>query len=59
MTKKTVSNAAEARDHAVEWQCWSSEQSLSYGELAEWQAHFKKLGKRFGLTTEFKENGIL
>lgn len=49
----------EARQLAIDWQTWSAEQSLSYGELAEWQAHFDKLAERFGLTEEFKENGII
>lgn len=51
--------AEEARQLAIDWQTWSAEQSLSYGELAEWQAHFDKLAERFGLTEEFKENGII
>ena len=63
MTKKNVKTTGEARDHAIEWQHWASEQNLSYGEIAEWQAHFEKLAeklaKRFKLTAEFKENGIL
>lgn len=49
----------QARQLAIDWQAWSAEQSLSYGELAEWQAHFEKLGERFGLTEEFKENGVI
>lgn len=49
----------EARDIAIEWQDYASEESLSYAELADWQAYFEKLGNEFGLTEEFKENGII
>ena len=31
----------------------------SYGELAEVQKRFEKLGKRYGLLREFRENGII
>lgn len=56
---KTVSTADGARALAIDWQTWASEQSPSYGELAEWQALFEMLGKKFNLTSEFRENGIL
>ena len=36
----------------------ASGKNLSYAELAEAGKHFEKLGKRFGLLREFKENGI-
>lgn len=57
--RNDITSAEEAREHAIEWQHWAGEQNLSYGELAEWQAHFEKLANRFGLMEEFKENGIL
>lgn len=56
---KTVSTAEGAQALAIDWQAWASEQSLSYGELAEWTTFFEELGKKFNLTDEFKENGIL
>lgn len=49
----------EARDHAIAYQAWAATQSQSWGEVAEWQAHFAKLAERFDLTDEFKENGII
>lgn len=57
--KKTVKTAEEARDQAIAWQQWSSEQSLSYGELSEWQYYFEALATKFNLTSEFRENGII
>lgn len=53
-----VASAEEARDIAVAWQHWQSEQSLSWGEIADYQAYFEQLGQRFDLTEEFQENGI-
>ncbi len=45
------------RDLAIHWQ--ASTESLSYGELICWGNYFAKHGKRYGLLTEFKDNGIL
>lgn len=56
---QNITTAEEARQYAIDWQVWQSEQSLSYGELAEWQAIFQALADRFGLAEEFKENGII
>lgn len=47
-----------ARQEAVDWQIESAEQNLSYGELFEIGNYFYKLGKRFGLLREFRENAI-
>lgn len=57
--KKTIKTAEEAREQAINWQQWVSEQAVSYGELSEWQTYFEALAKKFSLTDEFKENGIL
>jgi hypothetical protein len=56
---KTIKAKADARQLAVDWQDWASEQSLSYGELSDWQTLFEALGKRFNLTDEFRENGVI
>jgi len=61
MNKDTsqIKTAEEARDYAITWQHWQSMRNMSYGELHQWQVIFEKLADRFGLTAEFKENGIL
>lgn len=59
MEKRTPKTKEEARQYAIDWQNWQSEQSLSYSELAEWQAEFERIGKEFDLTEEFIENGII
>ena len=48
-----------ARDKAVEWQLSFSENAYYWSELVHWQGYFEKLGKRYGLLTEFRENGII
>lgn len=50
---------ARARFLACEYQYESSEWCLSWGELCEWANYFYRLGKRYGLLEEFKENAII
>ena len=49
----------KARNEAIAWQIDFSNHNYSYGELAVFQEHFYKLGKRYGLLKEFRENGII
>ena len=48
-----------AREKAIQWQQDFENNNYSWLELAQWQQYFEKLGKRYGLTDEFKENGII
>lgn len=50
---------AAARNKAIEWQQDFENHNYSYSELAAWQEYFKKLARRYGLTEEFTENGII
>lgn len=56
---QAVQSADEARELAIDWQQWQSEQALSYGDLAEFASYFAELAERFDLTDEFRENGII
>lgn len=47
-----------ARNKAIEWQLDFENHNYSYGELAVFQSYFERLGKKYGLLTEFRENGI-
>ena len=49
---------ANVREEAIDWQTMASEGDMSYGELAEAGDYFYRLGKRYGLLREFRENGI-
>lgn len=50
---------AAAREKAIEWQHDFENHNYSWLELAQWQQYFEKLAKRYGLTEEFTENGII
>jgi hypothetical protein len=58
MEKKRPKTKEEARQYAIKWQEWQSNQSLSYGELGYWQNEFERIGEKFDLMEEFRENGI-
>lgn len=47
-----------ARQIAIDWQLNESDYPYSYGGLAILTDYFYRLGKRFGLLREFRENGI-
>lgn len=48
-----------ARQKAMDWQTDYCNNNYSYGELAYFTEYFIKLAKRYGLTEEFRENGII
>jgi len=56
---KTPTTQDKARQYAIEWQQWASEQNLSLGELIEWQGVFSTIAQKFDLQEEFIENGII
>ena len=57
---KTYQESKElAREQAIEFQSTFNDHSYSWGELAALTSYFEKLGKRYGLLKEFKENGII
>lgn len=45
-----------ARDHI---NLYFDNHNYSYGELAYFQDYFERLGRRYGLIKEFKENAII
>lgn len=48
-----------ARQEAIEWQLDFENHNYSWGELFGWAEYFEKLGRRYGLLEEFREEGIL
>lgn len=57
---KSVRTANQARDFAIDWQLWQSEQSMSYGEAGDWQAFFEQVVEKFpDLRDEFEDNAII
>ena len=58
-TKPTYEIKKEmARQETIDWQNDFCNHDYTYGELAEFGYYFEKLGKRYGLLKEFRENGI-
>lgn len=48
----------EIREQAIEWQYDFCNHNYSYGELHYFQCYFEKMGRRYGLLKEFRENAI-
>ena len=48
----------KARQKAIDWQIEDGDFPYSYEGLLMVQAYFYKLGRRYGLLREFRENGI-
>lgn len=46
------------REEAISWQREFGDYSYSWNEIAYYEEHFERLGRRYGLLTEFRENGI-
>lgn len=58
-TKPTYEIKKEmVRQEAIDWQNDFCNHNYSHGELAEFGYYFEKLGRRYGLLKEFRENGI-
>lgn len=53
-----ASNKAVARQEVIDWQNNPFRDSRSYEEMQEAAEHFEKIGRRYGLLKEFRENGI-
>jgi hypothetical protein len=51
-------NKAALRNIAQEWQYNFPKFAYSWEQLAGWQDFFTEYGKKYGLLTEFQENGI-
>lgn len=58
--KKTYAELkAEKRQEAIDWQLDWGNHNYSWGEIAYYSDYFEKIGKRYGLLKEFRENGII
>jgi hypothetical protein len=54
-----IKTKQEAREYSLNFQRWSSQKNLSYGELLCFQNELSMIAKKFKLVREFKENGII
>lgn len=46
------------RNEAIDWQLDFFNYNYSWLELIAFENYFEKMGRRYGLLTEFRENGI-
>lgn len=56
---KYYEKKAEIREQAIMWQLDFNNHNYSWLELANFGDYFYRLGKRYGLLREFRENGII
>lgn len=59
MEKRTITTQEEARQYAIDWQNWASNNKMYMSEMAEWQEEMLRIALDWGLAEEFKENGII
>ena len=59
MIKTYEQRKEEARQKAIDWQWDFCRKNHFFSELAEKTEYFAKLGKKYGLLKEFRENGII
>lgn len=59
MAKSYKERKAEIRQAAIEFQHEVIENELAWWDIAHIQERFEKMGKRYGLIHEFRENGII
>ena len=59
-TTKTIYETKKemARQEAIDWQNDLFRDNRSYEDMQRAAEHFEKLGRRYGLLKEFRENGI-
>lgn len=46
------------REEAISWQREFGDYNYSWSEIVYYQEYFERLGRRYGLLTEFRENCI-
>lgn len=54
-----VRSRDEARSIAINFQFWFSDHSVSQAELLKYNHYFESLARKFRLSKEFRENGII
>lgn len=59
MKKDYYTKKEEIRQEAIFWQLSFGENNYSYYDLMLWGDYFYKMGKKYGLLKEFRENAIL
>lgn len=56
---KYTEQQERARARVMEWLDVMGSESMTWGEMAEWQARIERTARRYGLTRELRDNGII
>ena len=56
---KYAEKKEQVRQQAIDWQNDFCNHNYSWGELAFYSDYFEKMGRRYGLIKEFRENAII
>lgn len=54
-----MSKKARARELAIYWQANAATRPHSWQWCIDWAARWERIGRKYGLTQEFKENGLI
>ncbi len=54
-----ITTKEEARQYAIDYQNFASNNILSYKDVIDWNNKLTHLAEKFNLVEEFKENGII
>jgi len=57
--KTYVEKKEQVRQEAINWQHDFENNAYDYSELSLMSSYFERMGKRYGLLKEFKENGVI
>lgn len=56
---KYTEQQERARARVMEWLDVMASEAMAWGEMAEWQARIERTARRYGLTRELLDNGII
>jgi hypothetical protein len=56
---KYYTKKEKARNLAIDWQLNFTNNDRSWGYCITWAARWERIGRKYGLIREFKENGLI
>lgn len=56
---KYTEQQERARARVMEWLDVMASEAMTWGEMAEYQARIERTARRYGLTRELRDNGII
>jgi len=56
---ENIKTEEQAKNIAIDFQSWVSNQNLSWEEIINYNNYFEEIAEKFKLKNEFRENGII